>query len=170
MDAAADLSTEAGGALSPVFILAWASVESGFGTSNVAQNNSNYFGQKDLVNCGPKGNTCVPNMNPNHKAPWLGAVPCSQIGANANPGFACYSDPTLASSGFAAIFSGNGRVLKIAQSMPGATPTQLAQAIANGGYCKEGNCLNGGYGKQVQTNYNELMPVVNCLFPGLGIH
>jgi hypothetical protein len=63
-----------------------------------------------------------------------------------------------------------GWVIKTANSMPGASVAQLAQAIANGGWCKEGNCVNGGYGQQVQADYNELMPVVNCLFPGLGIH
>jgi len=170
MNAAADISTDIGGALSPVFILAWAAVESGFGTSGVAVNNDNYFGEKDFVNCGPKGDTCVPNTNPNHTAHWKGAVPCSQLGGKATPAFACFDGDTIFGSAWAAIMNRGGWVIKTANSMPGASVAQLAQAIANGGWCKEGNCVNGGYGQQVQADYNELMPVVNCLFPGLGIH
>lgn len=33
---------------------------------------------------------------------------------------------------------------------------------------QEGNCLNGGYGKQVQTNYNELMPWLIACFQTSG--
>jgi hypothetical protein len=138
MTAAADLSVETGHVLAPIFILSWAAVESGFGTSNISRTNNNYFGEKDLVNCGPKGDTCAPNTNPDHHARWAGAIPCRGLGANANAGFACFDDATLGASGYAAIFNGNGRILSIAKSMPDASVAQLGQAIANGGYCKEG--------------------------------
>lgn len=164
--AAFDVSAETGDAMSPSFILAWAAVESAFGTSPVAMNNDNYFGEKFLT-CNPRGGGCVPNANPNRAAPWKGAVPCSQLGAGRNPGFACFAGSDLFGSAFAALLAHGGRDLKIAQSMPGATPAALAQAIANGGFCQEGNCTAGGYGQAVQSDYNELLPVINCLFPWL---
>ena len=161
--AASDVSAETGGALSGAFILAWGAVESAFGTSSIAQNNNNYFGEADLI-CGSRGN-CTPNANPNHVARWIGAAPCSQVGtATANISFACF-EGGFAASAFAAVFSHNGSAISIAQNMPGATPAQLAQAIANAGWCKVGNCVNGGYGTQVQQDYNELAPVIQCLFP-----
>jgi hypothetical protein len=84
-----------------------------------------------------------------------------------NLGWACFSANTgFAASAFAAVYAHDGRAVTIARGMPGATAGQLAQAIANGGHCTEGACLNGGYGKQVQKNYNELIPVIDCLYGG----
>ncbi len=166
-EAAALVSSSDGGAISAAFILAWAAVESGFGTSNVAQKNHNFFGEKFLVSCGPTGSSCVPNTNPNARAPWKGAVPCAQLGSGANPGFACFVGSNLAGSAAAALASRNGKYLQIAQSMPGASPAQLGQAIADAGWCTNGNCPNGGYGQQIQGDYNELLPILECLFPEL---
>jgi RHS repeat-associated protein len=166
--AAYGVSAQVGGGVSGGFILAWAAVESIFGTSSVAQNNNNYFGEKFLTNCGPTGTTCVPNSNPNATAPWAGAIPCANIGSP-NPGFACFAVSALGGSALAALSTGNGKYLKAAESAGGSV-AQMAQAIANAGWCKEGSCTNGGYGAAVQADYNELLPVLACLFPGMGLH
>ncbi len=160
------LSIATGSAMNADFILAWGAVESNFGTSYIAQDNHNFFGDRDCKD-DPKTGGCIANTNPGHTAPWIGAMPCGSAGSGSpNLGFACFSgDSGFFQSGWAAIFAHNGRDVTIAQSMPNATPAQLAQAIANGGHCTEGNCLNGGYGTQVQNDYNKIAPIVNCLFP-----
>ncbi len=160
-------STAAQGLLSPEFILAWAAVESGFGTSNVSKTNDNFFGEKFLINCNSPGG-CVPNTNPNKAAPWKGAVPCAQVSASANVGFACFSGNDLYGSAVAALASHGGKYLIAGVGAEGGGISATAQAIADAGWCQQGNCLNGGYGQQVLQDYNELVPVINCLFPWEG--
>jgi RHS repeat-associated protein len=162
--AAYDVSTVFGGALSGGFILAWAAVESGFGTSSIARSNHNFFGEKHFATCGANG--CIPNTNPAKTSPWKGSVPCAQLGGSPNPGFACFDDPTLGASAYAALVNGGGKYLKAASNLPStSTIAAKAQAIADAGWCKEGRCLGGGYGKDVQKIYDQLVPVLDCLFP-----
>jgi RHS repeat-associated protein len=152
--AAFSVGVSTGDALSADFILAWAAVESGFGTSNISKSNDNFFGETS-----PKG-------NPNQAAPWNGAVPCAQTGvATANPNFACFAGSTLAASASAALSERNGLYLTVASIFRFSSVATIAQAIANAGWCSTDACKNGGYGAQVQKDYNELVPVVNCLFP-----
>jgi hypothetical protein len=139
------------------------------GTSAISQNNNNYFGEK-FLRCNAQGQNCAPNTNPNGKAPWRGAVPCSTLSGSPNPGFACFSVSDLGESAAAALYSNHGRYLNVAESMQGASVGAIAQAIANAGWCTQGGCVGGGYGQQVQADYNELLPVLNSLFPGLNLH
>ena len=157
------VSAQFGGVLSGEFILAWAAVESAFGTSAVSQNNNNYFGEKFLA-CDAQGMNCKPNTNPQRTAPWASAIPCAQLGGAAAPGFACFGSPNLFGSAYAALSSGKGKYLNVAQSVAGESVAQIAQAIADAGWCQQGLCRTGGYGRQVQQDYNELLPVLNCLF------
>jgi len=152
--------------LSPEFILAWAAVESGFGTSGVSTTNDNYFGEKYFV-CTNGGKDCVPNTNPDKSAPWKGAVPCSTINST-KAGFACFLGNNIYSSAMAALSSHGGAYLTAAKGALAGGVAAEAQAIADAGWCKEGNCPNGGYGQQVLADYNELVPVINCLFPWEG--
>jgi hypothetical protein len=168
--AAAALSEQFNGILSGGFILAWAAVESAFGTSSISQTNNNYFGEQYLTNCGPNGNACKFNTDSKRAAPWSGAVPCSQLGGSSNAGYACFAGPNnLGGSAKAALSAGNGKYLNVAAGMQGASVAQIAQAIADAGWCTNSACVNGQYGKTVQGDYNELQPVWNCLFPDLGL-
>ena len=157
-------------AMNAVFILAWSGVESGVGTSNIARQNNNFFSLRDCK-WNNRTQTCVANRDPSHVAPWSNAVACGSfggpvIGGTKNLGFACFTGDGFFTSASDAMYGGRGpSAVAIAQSMPGASPAQLAQAIANKGFCTEGNCLVGGYGRQVQSMYKELDAVVDCLFP-----
>jgi RHS repeat-associated protein len=152
-----------GDVLSAEFILAWAAHESAFGTSPAAKINNNYFGEK-FLKCGRDG-ACVANTDPNRTAPWKGAIPCARVGAAARLVYACFPGSTLAESAQAALSSHNGRYLVVASIFQGAGVATVAQAIADAGWCTEGDCVNGGYGRAVRAAYNELVPVINCLFP-----
>jgi hypothetical protein len=149
--------------LSPEFILAWAAVESGFGTSSISQNNDNYFGEAYNTRCVRTG--CILNTNPNSAAPWKGAVPCATVSASANAGFACFAGSTLAGSALAILASHGGGYVTAATGAAGAGIAAMAQAVANAGWCTTPACSNGGYGAEVLQDYNELVPVINCLFP-----
>ena len=107
-----------------------------------------------------------------------GKVPCAWLGTDARPGFACFGGTDLEGSAFAALAAGGGKYLNVAESMPNATPGTLAQAIAEAGWCpgtNDPNCkrkpgaplADGGYGKAVQADYNDLRPAIECLFPAL---
>jgi hypothetical protein len=151
--AALSVSVSNGNVLSADFILAWGANESGFGTSNASINNDNFFGETN------------PSGNPNKTAPWQGAVPCAQVGAKASPGYACFSGSTLAASALAALAGRHGLYLTVASFFQGFSVATVAQAIADAGWCTDSLCNNGQYGAVVQKDYNELVPVINCLFP-----
>jgi hypothetical protein len=71
----------------------------------------------------------------------------------------------------AAISARGGLYVKAARSAIAAGFTSvdyIAQAIANAGYCTtDVNCFFNRYGATVQADYNQLVPVVECLFPWL---
>lgn len=149
--------------LSAVFVLAWAANESQFGTSPVSRINNNYFGEIASQTCF-KG-VCV--GNPNKAAPWQGAVACAaMMFIVSNPNWACFTTPNLLGSALAAISSHNGAYVRAAAGATGVAG--IAQAIADAGWCtNDPRCPNGGYGRAVQADYNELVPVVDCLYPWL---
>jgi len=161
------VSEGTGDVLTGAFIIAWAAVESNFGTSHLAHSNDNFFGEAFCATASP----CVLNTNPDAKAPWQGAVPCSQLSGSPNPGFACFTGSTLAGSALAALAARHGLYLNAAKAIAGGTVAQIAQAIANAGWCTvdSGNqkCTNGAYGAAVQAYYNELLPIIQCLYPFL---
>ena len=165
---ACDVAAEFGNAVSGGFILAWAAVESGFGTSSLASTNNMFFGEAFGVKCpNPRLQSFCLNTNPNRASSWNGSIPCSQLGSGANPGWACFATPGLAQSAYAALTARNGTYLLAAENNSGSF-FEMGQAIADAGWCTtDPRCIKGGYGLQVELDWQELIPVLDCLFPNL---
>ena len=125
--------------LSSDLILAWAAYESGYGTSNKANVNNNFFGLT--------GGT------------WAGAVNCP---SSASAGFACFRDPGLLDSGESALFSQNSRYLQAAldAQASGGNIAAIANAIAAAGFNSE--YTNGGYGSNVNDAAQAIANRKNC--------
>ena len=126
--------------LSSSFILAWAGYESGYGTSNAATINNNFFGLK------------VPGA-------WGGAVNCP---GGASPGFACFQNTGLVASGQAALFSYNSQYLQAALDAQGAggSIADIANAIAAAGFNSE--YATGVYGNNVAAAAAAIALRQNC--------
>ena len=136
-DAAATVSKATG--LNTGFILAWAAYESGYGISNKATANNNYFG---LTN-----------------GDWIDAVACAR---NASPGFVCFQDSGLIDSGLSALQSFGNRYLQagLGAQSSGSNIAGIANAIAAVGFNSEYSL--GGYGNRVNEAANAIAARQNC--------
>ena len=128
--------------LSSGSILALAAYESGFGISNKALVNNNYFGLTG------------------GSAAWLGAIPFPKV---ASSGFACFVGGSgLLSSGENALFSQDERYLCAAMGAQnaGGDIAAIANAIAAAGFNSEYS--NGGYGTNVNGAAQAIAARINC--------
>jgi len=172
------LSHEAvSGALSPGLILAMSAIETSWGTSDIAINNNDFFNISD-------GHT---TPDPDVKARFPEAVACSSLPdfERPNANRACYpivdgfylsgEDAFFAPhnpGNWSAPIQGSPTInaASVASSTillnPNATVGDIAQAIANAGFCKTSDCVNGQYGNAVQSVYNQIQKIANCM--GLG--
>jgi hypothetical protein len=170
-DEAEEVSRETGGVLSPQFLLAWSVLENGYGTGAMARQN-NYFNLRQ-----------VNNTDAARVAPWQGAVACEALSGVSNPGFACFE----AERGF--YYGARGAAMQVHNvwtppagyscevtafaiaryvlaTQPGATEGDIAQAIADAGFCRDGNCINGGYRRQFEGALRGVTRRAACF--GLG--
>jgi len=138
------------------FLLAWAARESGYGVDPAPTLNNNYFGLTAQGD-GTGG--------------WIGAVPCSTVPGEHHPGHACFGEENgagfpgvtgtgFSQSGFAALFSQNGKyqaaILAAQNQNPGDT-VAIGDALGGAGFN-----ANGHYGTDIKEAGDAIDRRKNC--------